>query len=164
MQWRHLEGEEQEAGEGAEAALVEDALLRPHGDGEPVALLQLQRHAVGGTAVAPPSVEDGEHVDVVLEERHVEGARAAHAACQADVVEARQRRREDPWEATRRSTSTALLWLARLAHVSWPYISYANMCTFHFLGWNSTLLLYEVALRCQLGCVVLSTRLCCVVY
>lgn len=110
--WLRLQGEEQEAGEGGEAALVEDALLGPQGDGELVALLQYQRHAVGGAAVAPPGVVDGKHVGAVLQQRRIQGARAAHAAGQTDVVETLARCGEDPWEGADHRLATRVHKLA----------------------------------------------------
>ena len=82
-----LHREDEEAGEGAEPTLIEDALPGPEGDGEPVSRLQDQRHAVGPAAVSVPSVKDGEHVLFVLHQRCVQGPRFSNTAGEPDVVE-----------------------------------------------------------------------------
>lgn len=68
-----LHGEDEEAAEGAEPALIEDVPPGPEGDGQLVPLLQGQRHAVGAAAVDAPGVVDGEHVHPVLQQRCVHG-------------------------------------------------------------------------------------------
>lgn len=83
----HLHGEDEEAVEGAEATLIEDGLLGPQGDREPVPLFQDQRHAVGATAVDAPRVVDGEHALPILHQRCVQGPRVSNTAGEADVVE-----------------------------------------------------------------------------
>lgn len=52
----HLHGGDEEAAEGAEPTLIEDALLGPEGDPEPVPHLQDQRHAIGAAAIGAPGV------------------------------------------------------------------------------------------------------------
>lgn len=102
----HLHGEDEEAAEAAESTLVEDAVLGPEDEPQPVPLLQGQRHAVGAAAVGTNRVVDGEHVLAVLQQCCVQGPRVSHAAGEPDVVESLCGSSED---ACRQRTISVLL-------------------------------------------------------
>lgn len=108
-QFLRLHGEDEEAAEGAESALVKDATRGPEEDLQPVPLLQDQRHAVRAAAVEAQRVVDGKHVLAVFHHGCVQGTRVSHVAGEPDVVESFHRSSEDSCRSDKQLHTSAVM-------------------------------------------------------